>query len=139
MQQKKAAAKSAQKKPVRKTAQKARRADSRSGAATYTALILDGEFRVRTYGDAAVDLFGFEENAILGEHVTRLLPTLDLRLNKVAADSNDPIVFRDARMDAMRANGDAIQVVVGMRQDSVYGNSRHVILVRRDNFDQPHS
>lgn len=95
----------------------------------YTALILDGEYNIRVYGDAASTMFGFDQQTIIGQHVEQILPALGSQL-KHMLQTSQPIQISEMPMQAKRANGNSFPVMVGMRQDQAYGNDRHVVLVR---------
>jgi hypothetical protein len=96
----------------------------------YTALTLDENYRVLTYGDAASCLFGFPEVSMLGKHVSTLLPGLACGLEKAPGAQPAPLQFKDVPMKAVHADGNTFPVMVGLRQDYLHGSCRHLVLVR---------
>lgn len=97
----------------------------------YTALTLDAEYCVCTYGDAASNLFGHHETTILGKSISQILPDLVSRLEMGSAKRPpSPIQLNEVRMDAMHADGKAFPVMVGLRQDYLHGTCRHLVLIR---------
>ena len=86
----------------------------------YTAMTLDSDYRVCTYGDAAYGLFGYPEIAMLGKPVSRILPAL----------SKHEGPFDETPMDALHADGNTIPVMVALRRDCLHGTCRHLVLVR---------
>lgn len=97
----------------------------------YTALTLDEDYRVCTYGDAATMLFGFSEVSMLGKHVSDILP--DFSHGKHAdsgKQSSPPPQFKNVRMQARHADGNTFPVMVGLRQDYLHGTCRHLVLIR---------
>ena len=117
-------------KPSGKTSvQKKRKSTQTKSATPYTALILDADFQVRTYGEAATEMFGFEQAHIVGRHVSQILPALGEHLGKAQSEGQE-IRFTGLHMDAVRDDGKTFPVVVGIREDSQYAGHRHVVLVR---------
>lgn len=96
----------------------------------YTALTLDEDYCVCTYGDAASSLFGHPETSILGKHISQILPALASRMEKGSAKRPPSIQLKEVRMDAMHADGNAFPVMVGLRQDYMHGTCRHLVLIR---------
>lgn len=96
----------------------------------YTALTLDEEYCVCTYGNMACSLFGFPEAAMLGKHVGKLLPALAAGLEKGAGRDASPLCMKNVRMEALHADGSTFSVMVGLRQDHLHGSCRHLVLVR---------
>jgi hypothetical protein len=86
----------------------------------YTAMTLDADYRVCTYGDTAFSLFGYPEISMLGKPVSRILPALEKRAGQ----------FSEIPMEAVLANGNTISVMVAVRQDCLHGTCRHLVLVR---------
>lgn len=86
----------------------------------YTAMTLDSDYRVCTYGDAAYGLFGYPEIAMLGKPVSRILPAL----------LNHEGQFYEMPMEAQHADGNTIPVMVALRKDCLHGTCRHLVLVR---------
>lgn len=86
----------------------------------YTALTLDADYRICTYGDAAYCLFGHPEAAMLGKPVSAIIQGL-----KKISDG-----FNEVRMEAKRADGHSIPVMVALRRDCLHGTCRHLVLVR---------
>jgi hypothetical protein len=97
----------------------------------YTALTLDADYCVCTYGDAAYCLFGYPEVTMLGKHVSRILPAL-LPDQKKGATTQEAghIQFSEVRMQAQHADGNTFSVMVGLRQDCLHGTCRHLVLIR---------
>lgn len=96
----------------------------------YTALTLDENFCVCTYGDAAFSLFGHPEVAMVGKPISRILPALASKLHKGPAKQPAAVNLNEVRMDALHADGNAFPVMVGLRQDYMHGTCRHLVLVR---------
>lgn len=96
----------------------------------YTALTLDKDYCVCTYGDAASNLFGFPEVSILGKPVRHILPDLDSNLEAGSSKGSGRMQFSEVRMEACHADGNTFPVMVGMRQDYLHGTCRHLLLVR---------
>lgn len=96
----------------------------------YTALTLDEDCNIHTYGDAASSLFGYPEEKMLGEKVDKILPTLSTKLEEQIAQNASPIQLLEIRMQAQHADGKKFPVSVGMRQDYQQGYCRHLVLVR---------
>lgn len=86
----------------------------------YTAMTLDAEYRVCTYGDTAFCLFGYPEVAILGKPVSRILPGLGKHTGQ----------FSEMPMEAVHADGNTIPVMVAVRQGRLHGTCRHLVLIR---------
>lgn len=86
----------------------------------YTAMTLDADYRVCTYGDTAFSLFGYPEVSMLGEPVSRILPALEKHTGQ----------FSEIPMEAMHADGNTISVMVAVRQDCLHGTCRHLVLIR---------
>lgn len=95
----------------------------------YTALTLDANYCVCTYGEAASGLFGHSEVSILGKHVSNILPELTPKQDKAQAQPPQ-IKFSEVRMEARHADGNTFPVMVGMRQDYLHGTCRHLLLIR---------
>ncbi len=93
---------------------------NRRGYVPYTAMTLDADYCVCTYGDAAFCLFGHPEVSILGKPVSRILPALQKHKGQLA----------EIPMDAVHANGNTISVMVALRQNCLHGTCRHLVLVR---------
>ncbi|NWG76146.1 MAG: hypothetical protein HXY24_16360 [Rubrivivax sp.] len=96
----------------------------------YTALTLDENYRVLTYGKAAGCLFGFPEVSMLGKHVSALLPELACGSEKAPDQQSTPLQFKNVPMKAVHADGKTFPVMVGLRQDYLQGSCRHLVLVR---------
>lgn len=96
----------------------------------YTALTLDEDHLIHTYGDAASNLFGFPENDMLGKSIDKILPLLSAKLEGMLADTSSPIRLSEVHMHAKHADGKTIPVSVGMRQDYKQGSCRHLVLIR---------
>lgn len=96
----------------------------------YTALTLDANYCVCTYGEAASGLFGHPEVSILGKHVSNILPALSPKQEKASAQPSEQIKFSEVRMEARHADGNTFPVMVGMRQDCLHGTCRHLVLIR---------
>ncbi len=96
----------------------------------YTALTLDEDYRVCTYGDMASCLFGFPEVSMLGKHVSSILPALATDLGPRASRQSPPLNLKEVRMEARHADGNTFPVMVGLRQDYLHGTCRHLVLVR---------
>lgn len=96
----------------------------------YTALTLDEDYHVCTYGDAASTLFGFPEISMLGKHVSQLLPDFSLGRANAPDRQSAPPQFKNVRMEARHADGNTFQVMVGLRQDYLHGTCRHLVLIR---------
>ena len=86
----------------------------------YTAMTLDADYRVCTYGDAAFALFGYPEVSMLGKPVSRILPAL----HKHAGQINE------VRMEARHADGGGIPVMVALRKNCLHGTCCHLLLIR---------
>jgi hypothetical protein len=86
----------------------------------YTAMTLDANYCVCTYGDTASSLFGYPEVIMLGKPVSRILPGLE----------NPAGELNETRMDAILANGNSIPVMVALRQNCLHGTCRHLVLIR---------
>lgn len=86
----------------------------------YTAMTLDADYRVCTYGDTAFSLFGYPEVSMLGKPVSRILPALEKQCGQ----------FSEVPMDAVHADGNTISVMVAIRQDCLHGTCRHLVLIR---------
>lgn len=86
----------------------------------YTAMTLDADYRVCTYGDTAFSLFGYPEVSMLGESISRILPALEKHTGQ----------FSEMPMEAMHADGNTIPVMVALRQDCLHGTCRHLVLIR---------
>lgn len=113
-----------------KKAQAEFKLDKKRQRTPYTALTLDEEYRVRTYGDAASALFGYDESEARGMHIRDILPMLADKLEKGQNQAAQPIQFSGIEMQAKRADGNLFPVIVGMRENHHYGNGHHVILIR---------
>jgi hypothetical protein len=109
---------------------KSQKAAPRRSYTPYTALTLDADFCVCSYGDAATSLFGYAEVSIIGKPISRILPALACRLEKSPAKRPTPIRLNEVRMDAMHADGNSFPVMVGLRQDYLHGTCRHLVLIR---------
>jgi hypothetical protein len=96
----------------------------------YTALTLDADYCICTYGDAASSLFGYSEVSILGKPVSRILPALASKLKKGSEKGASPVQLNEVRMEAQHADGNAFPVMVGLRQDYLHGTCRHLVLIR---------
>jgi hypothetical protein len=96
----------------------------------YTALTLDTNYCICTYGDAAFGLFGYPEVSVLGKPVSQILPQLPLKQNKDSAQQASDIKLSEVRMEARHADGKTFPVMVGLRQDYQQGTCRHLVLVR---------
>lgn len=96
----------------------------------YTALTLDEGCHIHTYGDAASNLFGFPENHMLGEPVSKILPALSAKLEELLNQTSSPIRLSEVHMQAKHADGKTFPVAVGLRQDYQQGHCRHLVLVR---------
>lgn len=96
----------------------------------YTAMTLDSNYYVCTYGDAAYSLFGHEETFMLGKPVSRILPDLIQQHAQHVEPQNSRMDFSEVRMQALHANGSTFPVMVGMRQDYLHGTCRHLLLIR---------
>lgn len=86
----------------------------------YTAMTLDADYRVCTYGDTAFSLFGYPEVSMLGKPVSRILPALEKHAGQ----------FSETPMQAVLADGNTIPVMVALRQDCLHGTCRHLLLIR---------
>lgn len=86
----------------------------------YTAMTLDANYCVCTYGDTAFFLFGHTETSMLGEPVSKILPAF----GKQAGE------FNEIRMEAIHADGNRIPVMVALRHDCLHGTCCHLVLVR---------
>ncbi len=86
----------------------------------YTAITLDADYQVCTYGDTAFSLFGYPESSMLGKPVSRILPALERHKGQ----------FSEIPMEAMHADGNTISVMVALRQDCLHGTCRHLVLIR---------
>jgi hypothetical protein len=86
----------------------------------YTAMTLDADYRVCTYGDTAFSLFGYPEVSMLGRPVSEILPAL----------AKPGGGFNEIRMEAVHADGNCIPVMVALRQDCLHGTCRHLVLIR---------
>jgi nitrogen fixation/metabolism regulation signal transduction histidine kinase len=107
------------------------RSDSRYSYIPYTALTLDTNYCVCTYGDAASGLFGYPETLMLGKHISKILPDLGAKVEeKDSTRTSAPLRFNEVRMEAKHANGNVFPVMVGLRQDYQQGTCRHLVLVR---------
>jgi len=96
----------------------------------YTALTLDSEYCVCTYGDAASSLFGHSEISMLGKSVSRILPELVEQHEQHSDHPSSRWEFNEVRMEAVHANGKIFPVMVGMRQDYLHGTCRRLLLIR---------
>jgi hypothetical protein len=96
----------------------------------YTALTLDADYCVCTYGNAAFSLFGYSEVSMLGEPVSRILPGLTQQQDDGAARQASRFQFSEVRMEARHADGNTFSVMVGMRPEYLHGTCRHLVLVR---------
>lgn len=103
---------------------------ARASYIPYTALTLDEDFCVCTYGDAASCLFGYPEVSMLGKPVSQILPGLEPGQNPASSHHSSRILFNEVRMEAVHADGNTFPVMVGMRQDYQQGTCRHVVLIR---------
>jgi hypothetical protein len=92
----------------------------------YTAMTLDADYRVCTYGDTAFSLFGHSEVSMLGKPISKILPAFD----------NHAGEFNEIRMEAVHADGNCISVMVALRQDCLHGTCRHLVLIR--NLEDKH-
>lgn len=86
----------------------------------YTAMTLDADYCVCTYGDTAFSLFGYPEVSMLGKPVSSILPALDKKSGQ----------FNEIPMHALHADGNTISVMVALRQDCLHGTCRHLVLIR---------
>ncbi len=86
----------------------------------YTAMTLDANYCVCTYGDTAFSLFGYPEISMLGKPVSRILPALDKKSGQ----------FNEIPMHALHADGNIISVMVALRQNCLHGTCRHLVLIR---------
>jgi hypothetical protein len=102
---------------------------SRRAHIPYTAMTLDANYCVCTYGDAAFGMFGYPEVSMLGKPVSRILPGLTLKLDE---NSCKPQILplNEVPMEAVHADGNTFPVMVGLRQDCLHGTCRHLVLVR---------
>lgn len=96
----------------------------------YTAMTLDANYCVCTYGDAASSLFGYPEVSMLGKPVTHILPALAQKIQPNPAQPPVHIQLSEVRMEARHADGNTFPVMVGLRHDHRHGASRHLILIR---------
>lgn len=96
----------------------------------YTALTLDEDQLINTYGDAARNLFGFSDNDMLGKPIDSILPALSAKFKEMVEKPSSPIRLQEIRMLAKHADGKTFPVSVGMRQDFNQGCCRHLVLVR---------
>lgn len=96
----------------------------------YTALTLDANYCVSTFGEAAANLFGHPETEILGKPVSEILPQMSNQRNQALSQDASPNQFSEVRMEAKHADGNTFQVMVGMRPDHQHGNRRHLLLIR---------
>ena len=96
----------------------------------YTALTLDKDCLIHTYGDAASNLFGYPEATMLGESIEKILPALGATLEDKLTATSTPIQLKEVRMQAKHADGKTFPVAVGLRQDYQQGYCRHLVLVR---------
>jgi len=117
---------------ARNTARNANKPQSEQARAytPYTALTLDKDCLIHTYGDAASNLFGFPENFMLGKPIGKILPALSLKLEEQLNQTSSPIKLSEVRMQAKHADGKTFPVVVGLRQDYQQGCCRHLVLIR---------
>lgn len=96
----------------------------------YTALTLNEDCLIDTYGDAASNLFGYPEDTMLGKPLDKILPALSGKLEGMLANTAEPIELKEVRMQARHADGNIFPVSVGLRQDYQQGYCRHLVLVR---------
>ncbi len=114
-----------------KTGKPVKRYQSKQSSYTpYTALTLDEDCLIHTYGDAASNLFGYPEDSMLGEPIDKILPALGSKLEERLTQTSSPIQLREVRMQAQHADGKKFPVSVGLRQDYQQGYCRHVVLIR---------
>lgn len=96
----------------------------------YTALTLNEDCLINTYGDAASNLFGYPAETMLGKPVGKILPALSDKLEGMLDQTSSPIELKEVRMQAQHADGKTFPVSVGLRQDYQQGYCRHLVLVR---------
>lgn len=115
---------------LKKTGKKGDTFRSQSTYTAYTALTLDEHCNIRTYGDAASNLFGFANNVMIGKPVSKILPDLSNRLKKSTVEPRQPIQLKEVPMKARHANGETLPVMVALRQDYQQGDRLHLVLIR---------
>lgn len=109
---------------------KKQKTTTRCSYTPYTALTLDVDYCICTYGDAASNLFGYTEVSVVGKPVSQILPALADKLEKDSGKRSPPIQLNEIRMEANHADGNSFPVMVGLRQDYLHGTCRHLVLIR---------
>lgn len=102
---------------------------SRRSYIPYTAMTLDANDCVCTYGDTAFSLFGYPEVSMLGKPISQILPALGRQSGQ----------FSEIPMQAMHADGNTIPVMVALRRNCLHGTCRHLVLIRNLEDRQPAS
>lgn len=95
---------------------------------TYAALMLDASHCIRACGNAAATLFGHPIQAMIGQPVSNLLP--DFAALTGMQGRSIMVQLNKVRLDAMRADGTTLRVVVSLLNDLDSGSGQHLLCIR---------